>query len=108
MVAAELAFGEATAGQRTRRTIEAEQDVFRAAFEAYLGDLERVAILARAFDELAEVPDLDPAAYYLLSRIATSTDGPAVGRLLDDPQMARTNVARWLCRLLLRKMIIVA
>lgn len=107
VIAAELAFQEETTGPRAQRALDAELPTFEAAFESYLGDLERTAILTRAFDELLAV-DLDPRMRHLLMRIARDHEGARVAALLEDPVMDRVTVARWLCRLTLRKMIVLA
>ncbi len=107
VIAAELAFQEEVAGPRAQRALDAELPTFQAAFEGYLGDLERTAILARAFDELLAL-DLDPWMRHLLTRIAHDHEGVLVSGLLEDPVLDRVSVARWLCRLALRKMIVLA
>ncbi len=45
---------------------------------------------------------------HLLTRIARYHEGARVSGLLEDPVMDRVSVARWLCRLTLRKMIVLA
>ena len=106
-IAADLAFGEETSGPRAERALDAELPTFEAALEGYLGDLERTAILACALDELPAT-ELDPRMRHLLTRIARAHEGARVSGLLEDPVMDRTSVARWLCRLALRKMILLA
>lgn len=107
VIAAELAFQEESAGARAVRALDAELPTFEAAFESFLGDLERTAILACAFDELT-ASELDPRMNYVLTRVANHHEGARVGDLLEDATMERVQVARWLCRLALRKMIVLA
>ncbi len=104
VVAAELAFEEEHTGERARQALAADQPTLEAAFEAYLGDLDRSVGLFRPREEVQRL-DLLPPARHLLSKVET---GVTVRDLLDDPGMPRLDTSRWLCRMLLRKIIILA
>jgi len=105
VAAADLVFEEDLDGILAQHALRAALPVLEGAFEAYLGLPDRLAVLTRPHAELARL-DLEPPVRYLLSRIVG--DRRTLGTLLAEPGMPRFETARWLCRLVLRKMIILA
>jgi hypothetical protein len=67
-------------------------------FTAFLGDLDRMPVLARPLHELGEAP-ISPRAAFLLSRI----DGTlSLDEILDVSGMPKIEAYRYLCQLFLR------
>ncbi len=104
VVGAELVFEENVSSGVAKRAFGAEHATLTAAFERFLGDLERRPLRGRPLEELLRL-DLDPLANHLLSQI----DGlRTLDELLEGGGMSRLEASRWLCRLALRKLIILA
>ena len=72
------------------------------AFESCLGDLGRPISLGRPLKELLDL-ELDQRSAYLLSRVDVNG---SLAALIDGSAMPRFEACRTLCRLVLRKMII--
>jgi hypothetical protein len=103
VVAAELVLGEDLRTDLAQRAFDAERPTLLAAFEAFLGDRRRIPAVRRPVEELDL--KLDPRASLLLSRV----DGRAtLDQLIAASGMTRFEAVRWLCRLLLRKVIVLA
>jgi hypothetical protein len=98
VAAVDLALSEDPSSALAQKLIHRNRDAIMAAFQHYLGDLERVPALARPLHELGSAP-ISPRAAFLLSRI----DGTlTLDEILDVSGMPRLEAFRYLCQLFLR------
>ena len=98
VAAVDVALGEDPNSALAQKLIHRNRDTIMQVFTAFLGDLERMPVLARPLHELGEAP-ISPRAAFLLSRI----DGTlSLDEILDVSGMPRIEAYRYLCQLFLR------
>lgn len=98
VTAVDLALSEDPNSALAQKLIHRNREVIMNAFQAFLGDLQRIPSLARPLHELGSAP-ISPRAAFLLSRV----DGTlSLDEILDVSGMPRLEAYRYLCQLLLR------
>jgi hypothetical protein len=98
VTAIDLALSEDPNSALAQKLIHRNRDTMMTVFQAFLGDLHRMPILARPLHELAGSP-ISPRAAFLLSRV----DGLlSIDEILDVAGMSRIEAFRYLCQLFLR------
>jgi hypothetical protein len=98
VTAVDLALSEDPNSALAQKLIHRNREVIMNAFQAFLGDLQRIPVLARPLHELGSAP-ISPRAAFLLSRV----DGTlSLDEILDVSGMPRLEAYRYLCQLLLR------
>src|SRR5262249_7685174 len=98
VAAVDLALAEDPNSALAQKLIQRNRDTIMNVFTTFLGDLERMPVLARPLHELGEAP-ISPRAAFLLSRI----DGTlSLDEILDVSGMPRIEAYRYLCQLFLR------
>src|SRR6185436_4641774 len=98
VTAVDLALSEDPDSALTQKLIHRNRETILNVFQAFLGDLHRMPVLARPLHELAASP-ISPRAAFLLSRV----DGLlSLDEILDVSGMPRMEAYRYLCQLFLR------
>ncbi|HEY5936299.1 MAG TPA: hypothetical protein VIU61_16725 [Kofleriaceae bacterium] len=98
VAAVDLALAEDPNSALAQKLIHRHRDVVMAVLTSFLGNLERIPVLARPLHELANAP-ISPRAAFLLSRV----DGIlSLEEILDVSGMPRIEAMRYLCQLFLR------
>jgi len=98
VAAVDLALAEDPNSALAQKLIQRNREAIMQVFTGFLGDLERMPVLARPLHELGEAP-ISPRAAFLLSRI----DGTlSLDEILDVSGMPRIEAYRYLCQLFLR------
>ena len=98
VTAVDLALSEDPNSALAQKLIHRNRETIMTAFQGFLGNLERIPVLARPLHELGSAP-ISPRAAFLLSRV----DGTlSLDEILDVSGMPRLEAYRYLCQLLLR------
>jgi hypothetical protein len=98
VAAVDLALSEDPNSALAQKLIHRHRDIMTSVLAAFLGELERIPVLARPLHELANAP-ISPRAAFLLSRV----DGIlSLDEILDVSGMPRLEAMRYLCQLFLR------
>jgi hypothetical protein len=98
VAAVDLALSEDPNSALAQKLIHRHRDIMTNVLAAFLGELERIPVLARPLHELANAP-ISPRAAFLLSRV----DGIlSLDEILDVSGMPRLEAMRYLCQLVLR------
>lgn len=98
VAAVDLALTEDPNSALAQKLITRNRDAIMGVFQDFIGDLDRVPVLAKPLNELAKSP-ISPRAAFLLSRV----DGAlTIDEILDVSGMPRMEAYRYLSQLLLR------
>jgi len=98
VTAVDLALSEDPNSALAQKLIHRNREAIMTAFQGFLGNLERIPVLARPLHELGSAP-ISPRAAFLLSRV----DGTlSLDEILDVSGMPRLEAYRYLCQLLMR------
>ena len=98
VAAVDLALSEDPNSALAQKLITRNRDAIMGVFQDFIGELDRVPVLAKPMSELAKTP-ISPRAAFLLSRV----DGAlTIDEILDVSGMPRMEAYRYLSQLLLR------